>query len=96
MISSALDAVGKQNGVNAQMIALAQQGVQTALAASQTGAAQPQFIPTGGAGGGGGGGGGISGAALGGAIGGRTGAAIGGVAARVLNSTNNPLKGIFR
>ena len=75
------------------MIALAQQGVQTALAASQTGAAQPQFIPTGGSGGGGGG---ISGAALGGAIGGRTGAAIGGVAARVLNSTNNPLKGIFR
>ena len=85
MMSAALEAVGQQNGMNAQMIAQAQQAIQQMQARSAP--QQPQFIPSGG---------GISGAAVGGAIGGRTGAAIGGTAAAVLNSFNNPLKGIFR
>ena len=90
MISTALDAVGKQNGANAQVIALAQQTIQQVMAQSQP-PSQPQFIPTGG-----GGGGGISASGIGRAIGGNVGAAVGGTAAAILNSTNNPLRGIFR
>jgi len=89
MISTALDAVGKQNGANAQVIALAQQTIQQVMAQSQP-PSQPQFIPTGGAGGG------ISASGIGRAIGGDVGAAVGGTAAAILNSTNNPLRGIFR
>jgi hypothetical protein len=85
MMSAALEAVGQQNGMNAQMIAAAQQAIQQMQARSAP--QQPQFIPSGG---------GISGSAVGGAIGGSAGAAIGGTAAAVLNSFNNPLKGIFR
>ena len=90
MISTALDAVGKQNGANAQVIALAQQTIQQVMAQSQP-PAQPQFIPTGNAGGGG-----ISASGIGRAIGGNVGAAVGGATASILNSTNNPLRGIFR
>ncbi|MEK9699587.1 MAG: hypothetical protein VW270_27665 [Candidatus Poseidoniales archaeon] len=85
MMAAALEAVGQQNGMNAQMVAAAQQAIQQMQAKSAP--QQPQFIPSTG---------GISGAAVGGAIGGRTGAAIGGTAAAVLNSFNNPLQGIFR
>jgi len=89
MISTALDAVGKQNGANAQVIALAQQTIAQIMSQSQP-PAQPQFIPTGGTGGG------MSASGIGRAIGGNVGAAIGGATASVLNSTNNPLRGIFR
>ena len=85
MMSAALQAVGQQNGVNAQLVAAAQQQISQISARSAP--QQPQFIPTQGA---------ISGSAVGGAIGGSVGAAIGGTTAAVLNSFNNPLKGIFR
>ena len=85
MMSAALEAVGQQNGANAQIVAQAQQRIQQISA--QTAPPQPQFVPTQGA---------ISGSAVGGAIGGSVGAAIGGTTAAVLNSFNNPLKGIFR
>ena len=93
MIKQALEAVGQANGVNKQMIAAANQQIQAIIAQTKSSPSQPQYIPTGGSTTGGGG---ISGAAVGGAIGGRTGAAIGGTAAAVLNSFNNPLRGIFR
>ena len=85
MMSAALEAVGQQNGMNAQLVAQAQQKIQQLASASTP--QQPQFVPTQG---------GISGSAVGGAIGGSVGAAIGGTTAAVLNSFNNPLKGIFR
>lgn len=86
MVNTALEAIKQSNGVNAQIISQAQAAIQQAIVAGNS-APQPQIVPAGG---------GISGAAIGGAIGGRTGAAIGGTAAAVLNSFNNPLKGIFR
>ena len=85
MISAALEAVGQQNGVNAQLVAQAQQ--QIAQISAQSAPKQPQFVPTQGP---------ISGAGVGRAVGGDVGAAIGGTTAAVLNSFNNPLKGIFR
>lgn len=85
MMAAALEAVGEQNGMNAQMVASAQQAIMQMQ--SQSSPQQPQFIPSGG---------GISGSGIGRALGGDVGAAIGGTAAAVLNSTNNPLKGIFR
>ncbi|WLW37325.1 endolysin [Synechococcus phage S-RS29] len=89
IIRTALDAVAENNGANQQMVQQAAAQIQNLLARSQS-SPQPQFVPTGG------GGGGISGSGLGRAIGGSTGAAIGGTTAAVLNSFNNPLKGIFR
>jgi len=86
MMAAALEAVGQQNGMNAQMVASAQQAIMQ-MQSQAGGGQQPQFIPSGG---------GISGAGIGRALGGDVGAAIGGTAAAVLNSTNNPLKGIFR
>ena len=84
MIKAALDAVGQQNGINAQMVMAAQKQIQS-IASQSGGGNQPQFVPTG-----------ISGSGVGRAIGGSVGAAIGGTTAAILNSTNNPLKGIFR
>lgn len=86
MMAAALEAVGEQNGMNAQMVASASQAIMQ-MQAQSGGSQQPQFIPSSG---------GISGAGIGRAMGGDVGAAIGGTAAAVLNSTNNPLKGIFR
>jgi len=85
MVTAAVEIVGQQNIANSQVVAQATQSIQQI--AAHTGPKQPQFVPTQG---------GISGAAVGGAIGGPVGAAIGGTTAAILNSFNNPLKGIFR
>ena len=93
IVQTALEAVGVSNQENQQLVATAAQSIQQLMSrSSQTPA--PQFIPQGGTGGGGGGGF-ISGSGLGRALGGNTGALIGGTAAAILNSFNNPLKGIF-
>ena len=91
MVSAAMSQVAQSNGANQQMIQMATAQIQQLMAqGSQT--PQPQFIPTGG----GGGGGGRSSGGIGGAIGN----AVGGIAAKTvagaLNSSNNPLRGIFR
>ena len=81
MVGAVIEQVGQSNGLNAQMVAQAQQSVQQAMAAGQR--SGPPVVVGGGGGGGRSGGGGIGGALV-------------GTAAALLGSTNNPLRGIFK